>query len=109
MTHEEMVITVLQNLTVLEEGETPSPDDSNVIMKRYPQVWQMLNTEGLTNWAVDQDIPENMALPFCDVMAAHCWRPFREDAVNTERKGMYDLRRQIEQRTPYQPVRFVDF
>ena len=58
MTSAELQIAVLQELGVLAAGESPTVEDGAIVDEGYDALYEMLLTEGLIAWTLEDDIPE---------------------------------------------------
>ncbi len=68
MTRAEAIKQALENLTVIDAISEPAPEDAAKVGKRLDQVRATLIELGLCWWDAD-DIPDSVAIAFCDLVA----------------------------------------
>jgi hypothetical protein len=70
MTRTELYTRTLQKLGTLAAGEVASADDAALIQTKYGSLYEQLQTLGLVAWAATEDIPEYLAEPIVQMVAA---------------------------------------
>ena len=70
MTLQELRKAALQECGVLATGEDAEPEDDQLCAQKYATLHDLLLSEGLTAWAVDEDIPAYADQPLTMMLAA---------------------------------------
>lgn len=60
----------LQECGVLATGESAEPEDDQLVTEKYRALHDVLMTEGLVAWAVDEEVPEYADIPLTMMLAA---------------------------------------
>jgi hypothetical protein len=92
---------VLEHLQIVDAETPAAAADVQLVAERYPQVYEMLVTEGLVAWAVAGEIPDYALLPLVSLTAAACAREFGQDPsayLQGSELAMRMLRRQLASR-----------
>lgn len=76
MTPIQLRTKVLQRLGVLAAGDTPNPDDGQVVEQRYAFVHDTLLDMELASWAINEDVPESVAIPVVNIVSYACASEF---------------------------------
>lgn len=76
MTPTELRTRVLQRLGVLAAGDSPDADDGQVVAQRYAFVHDALIDMDLASWAINEDIPESVAIPVVNIVSYACSSEF---------------------------------
>lgn len=121
MTPTELRSRALQELGVLATGEDANAADGAIVDQKYAALYEMLVTEGLVTWSVDDEIPEFAEQPMIWMTAHLCAGSF---GVSPQKKSELEqlgalnllpakggpslaerqLRRQLAKGFVYQPV-----
>lgn len=72
MTLTQLKTRVLQRLGVLAAGEPSNADDAAIVETRYREIHDTLLVMDLASWAVEEDIPDNLATAMRMIVAYHC-------------------------------------
>lgn len=94
MTLNELYRATLERLQVAADGEPAQPGDLQLVERRYPVVFELLNAKDLADWDAEDDIPPDAGFAVSLVMAAYCAEDFfvpepRKSVLKSE--GYLDL------------------
>lgn len=91
MTLQELKYRVLLKLNAVAAGDSPSPDDSAVVLLRYQALHNTLTSFDLTNWNIKDDIPEEVELALVPMTVAECARDFGNADPSIQVEGRFGL------------------
>ena len=70
MTLAELREAALQEIGILASGESAAPEDDQLVGRKYAELHDVLLSERLVAWAVDEDLPDYAATPVTMMLAA---------------------------------------
>lgn len=76
MTLNELANLVLQKLGEQAAGESSSPEDVQLVLRKYRGLYDQLQTFSLVDWSDDDDIPPFAEEPILQMVAALCVNEF---------------------------------
>jgi hypothetical protein len=76
MTLQELYRKTLERLGQVAAGEDAPPEDVQLVAGRYVGLYELLNSEELVAWAVDDPLPDYVEIPLVSMLACHCAREF---------------------------------
>ncbi len=69
MTLTDLYRKALEKMQVVAAGESAAPEDTQFMATKYVALWNLLKTNGIVSWAVDEDVPDEAAQPLIEALA----------------------------------------
>lgn len=79
MTLVDLYRQTLEGLEVVAAGEPATPEDTQLVAKKYVLVWNQLKTHELVSWAVTEAVPDEAAQPLIDMLKFACADDFGDE------------------------------
>lgn len=108
-TQTDLATEVLQELFVLDGGETASASDAALVIKKYTQLHPTLISEGHADWDLEV-IPDAAMIGLTKRVAYECQIRFgKVYPLEKKLEGTADLREYLRLHPTYEPVRATYF